>query len=798
MNITEKTLKYLSLFTFLILVVSFLIFPLTDLDIWMHLVTGKYIVENFEIPKVDIYSYTAFGRPWIDHEWLCQIIFYSFYQWGGYNGLIILRMIIFLVIFSLFFIIVSKKTNYFLALLASFLVLLVSHERFFLRPEVFTLLFVLIYIFILEEYQVKPSKLIYLLPILQIFWVNLHGYFLLGIAIPFLFLIGQFLAKRNNLPSLLWLLLAVVLVSFINPYTYQGLIYPFKILASLGTASRSVLENIAELKSPFFTNAPTLFWFKFLIVVSIFSVLLSTGFKTLNLSRSLLYILFLVLGLSVKRHVALFAFSITLISVYNLREIKKFKDYFLAFKKFSFFPSLKILTLLLATVYFFIFTDQIASNRFYLKTRILKTFALGLTPELFPEKAVDFLLQHNFKGHILNDMIGGSYLVWRYYPQRKVFLDGRTEVYGPAIFKDYRAAFRQPELLKEIAQKYDIDYILINHSLGGRGKLIKYLLQDPTWALIYFDQIAAVFIKNTAENKNFIDKFLVDLNAYNDPNHTFWKSIAKDYQHRIWARQEAFPYGFLKAAYLFMDLEQLKLAQIAFNRALELNGKFTMAHVGLGNVYNQQKLYPQSLRSYANALSINPNLSESYGNMAIIFEKQKLISQAERYYKKSIQLNPYASLNYYNLGFLYFEQKRFDLAVKPFKKAVKLNPSFGEAYRALAASLANTGQSLLAKKNFQKAISLIPNDEELHYNLGMLLQNMGKFNASLSELQQVLVLNPNNLEARHNLALSYLSLGLVFKAQEQWLAIKKQEPDNRWTKEYLKKLQLMGYEYAAN
>ena len=798
MNITEKILKYLLILSFFILVLVFLIFPLTDLDIWMHLVTGKYILENFTIPTSDIYSYTAFGHPWIDHEWLSQIIFYSFYQLGGANALIILRIILFLLIFYAFFAVLSKKTNYFLALLTSLLVLLVSHERFFLRPETFTLLFVLIYIFILDEYRLKSSRLIYLLPVLQILWVNLHGYFLLGIVIPFLFLIGHFLGKRNNRAFLSGLVLLIILVSFINPYTYQGVIYPFKILASWGGESRSVLKYISELKSPFVPGGPSLFWFKFLIFISALSFLLRAGFKKLNLWHLLLYLLFLTLGITVKRHIALFAFPVSLITVYNLTGIEKLRDYFLKLQKIKIFSPVKISILLLMIAYLFIFTSQVTSNRFYLKTRLLKTFDLGLTSEIFPEKAIDFLIQHNLKGHIFNDMVGGSYLVWRYYPQRKVFLDGRTEVYLTSVFEDYLAAFRQPQLFKGMAQKYNIDYVLINYSFSGREKLIKHLLEAPGWALVYFDKVAVVFIKNTSENKDFIDKHSVNLGVFNNPNHVFWASISKDYRPKKWPKQELFPYGFINTGFLFFHLGYPKQAEISFNKALELNHNFALGYAALGDIYSQQERYPQALVAYSKALAINPALPQAYHNLGRIYEKQGLISKAEKYYKKSISLNPYAYLSYYDLGFLYFEQKKFNRAIKPFKKSVKLNPYFGDAYSSLGASLANRGQFLLAKRSFQKAISLMPDNAQVHYNLGSVLKNMGKFNASISEFQQVLILEPDNVEARHDLALSYFSVGLVLKAQKQWLIIRKQDSENYPAKEYLKRLKMMGYQNALD
>ncbi len=61
---------------------------ITDPDVWWHLRTGELILATHTIPHTDPYSFTKSGQPWIDHEWLSQILIYSTYRLTGYAGLI--------------------------------------------------------------------------------------------------------------------------------------------------------------------------------------------------------------------------------------------------------------------------------------------------------------------------------------------------------------------------------------------------------------------------------------------------------------------------------------------------------------------------------------------------------------------------------------------------------------------------------------------------------------------------------------------------------------------------------------
>ncbi|MHB9156123.1 MAG: hypothetical protein ACYC5N_10645, partial [Endomicrobiales bacterium] len=67
------------------------IFPITDNDVWWHLETGEYLWQHKAIPRVDMFSYTIAGQPWIAFEWLAQLALFGVFQLAGLGGLTLFK-----------------------------------------------------------------------------------------------------------------------------------------------------------------------------------------------------------------------------------------------------------------------------------------------------------------------------------------------------------------------------------------------------------------------------------------------------------------------------------------------------------------------------------------------------------------------------------------------------------------------------------------------------------------------------------------------------------------------------------
>jgi hypothetical protein len=156
---------------------------------------------------------------------------------------------------------------------------------------------------------------------------------------------------------------------------------------------------------------------------------------------------------------------------------------------------------LILVMAFFIY--DATSDRYYIRDRSNKRFGFGISKISYPEKAIDFIQKKNICGNIFNDPAIGHYFTWRCFPERTVFLDGRFD------FPDrFLSHYYLPELWPKISERYLIDYALLGH---GRAPdlvgLIRMLYLNKDWVLVYYDEIAAVFVRDLPKNRETIEKF---------------------------------------------------------------------------------------------------------------------------------------------------------------------------------------------------------------------------------------------------------------------------------------------------
>ena len=195
---------------FLLILLFTLIFisqinTIIDIDLWWNLKTGEYIVRNLDVPCTDIFSYALEDMPWIDHEWFSQVLFYLIFSRFGWLGLNILKALIISVCFLiLIFLSASGRKKIACAVLFTLLSVLAFGYRSVLRPEIFSYLLFCAFLYILEK-----DKRLYMLPFLQIIWSNLHGYFILGPTLVFLYFAGRlFSGDKKRQKNLQWYLSA--------------------------------------------------------------------------------------------------------------------------------------------------------------------------------------------------------------------------------------------------------------------------------------------------------------------------------------------------------------------------------------------------------------------------------------------------------------------------------------------------------------------------------------------------------------------------------------------------------------
>jgi hypothetical protein len=154
----------------------------TDPDLWGHIRFGQVMLSSRHIVAYDIYSYTARGAVWRDHEYLSEVVMAAAYNLAGIIGLKLWKFLclggsILCIADGL----AGTEANCLVQLNALALTagLLVSYAQF--RPQLHTyLLFALMLAVLARDNYRRPGSVWLMVPIMAV-WSNLHGGFIIGI-----------------------------------------------------------------------------------------------------------------------------------------------------------------------------------------------------------------------------------------------------------------------------------------------------------------------------------------------------------------------------------------------------------------------------------------------------------------------------------------------------------------------------------------------------------------------------------------------------------------------------------------
>ncbi|WP_435016161.1 tetratricopeptide repeat protein [Tundrisphaera sp. TA3] len=227
-------------------------FPLKDTDFWWHLKAGDMIRQTGEVPRVDTLTYGAEGHPWVDLHWLFQVLI----SWGfgrfGVPGLTLAKCAITTAAVALLISARRKDWPVWAMVLAWVPALFVLGGRMYIRPETLTLLYLSAYLAVLFRWERWPA-LAFVLPAVQVLWVNTQGLFLLGPILMGFALVdaairrGALSPERRPWWRTVGIATALVGVAcLVNPYGLAGALYPLQLA---GTMSTPIFKTtIAELE----------------------------------------------------------------------------------------------------------------------------------------------------------------------------------------------------------------------------------------------------------------------------------------------------------------------------------------------------------------------------------------------------------------------------------------------------------------------------------------------------------------------------------------------------------------------
>jgi hypothetical protein len=386
-----------------------------DPDFGWHLMAGDYIRAH-GVPAHDIFTYTARNFPWIDHEWLNDVIVSWLYGSVGYLGL----GVIFGAIWTAAVVLAGRSRNWLLLFLAAMAMLPYAG----IRPISWTVLFLVILERILSA---KNKKLLWLTPPLFLLWANLHGGFLVGLAV-----VAAEASPRVR-SELTLVFVSGILVSFINPYGPRLYVELFR---TLGDAS---LRYRVQEWEPFYFALPTLLFICYTVALYWFGERRKVK-GVVSIPGALL-----VAALLSSRNAPLFVVA----------SIRKLEEYLGGLRAaLPSRPGKKERRLLLALLAVPVLLSAYSLYSFFWPS------GGGVS---YPQQEVAYLKAHPCTGNLFNDYDFGGYLIWQ-LPGRPVYIDGRMPSWryrGTDYYADFQRIYTDPAFLKEQFGRYDIRCALI-------------------------------------------------------------------------------------------------------------------------------------------------------------------------------------------------------------------------------------------------------------------------------------------------------------------------------------------------
>jgi hypothetical protein len=453
---------------------------MVDPSTGVHVRTGQWILARHAVPKLDLFSFTIPHKRWVDWEWLSDVIFAESYRVHGLAGVGAFALLLLCLISVVVYLTARLHSGPIVAGATCALVMATSTIHWLARPHLFTWLGVAALCWALE--RPDPERRIWLVVVGMILWVNLHPGFIAAFVVMGAWQAGAWLKSRfagkTEERDVCWrqtkgyvvMLCVCGVATLANPYFF-GLDHH---IASYLLSPHTVTGHVSEWLPPNFHN-PRLTWFELLLPVAA-SAGIWHAFKR-RFHWCLLTFGLMHLALSSVRNVPLFAIICAAPVAAAGEE---------ALARFTFWQEARE-------------AESIArkASAGWATTAVLIFGLAGIvTPGIWPVTLGEgsdipaAAIQHLPEGHLFTTDRWADYVIYA-MPGRRVFFDGRNDLYGPGFVRDYLTVLEAKPGWKSIANTFRFKVALV----PAGSAISAALAESGQWKLEYHDTRSLVFVR---------------------------------------------------------------------------------------------------------------------------------------------------------------------------------------------------------------------------------------------------------------------------------------------------------------
>jgi hypothetical protein len=477
---------------------------LSDSDTGWHIRTGEWILRNHQVPTRDLFSFTKNGQTWFAWEWLSDLAMGWLHSYGGLPAVIFASFVVLCATsLALYRTTVAESGQRLVSFLLTWLAMGAATVHWLARPHLITPLMAGLFCGQLNRVERGFNRwLLVVLPALTVFWVNLHGGFFVGIVLVLTYGVAAageqvlHIGRRDGWGRAGAYALTAgscVLASLVNPYGYHLHMHVIEYLGS-----PFYLQYISEFR-PVDFHWQSASYFETLLILAVAAALWHLGKG--RLVHVLLPLAWTHLALLSARNVPVFA-VVTLPSIaIAIGEWTGFAEHRWQANR------LGDAARAVAEV-----ENDLAGIAGRIRVRMALVPALGMIvmgfqlahpgrisrlraefdPTQFPVEAASFI-EHDTGSamKLFCSWQWGGYLIYRLWPSIKVFNDGRTDFYGPALVKEGLRAWQVAPDWSNILARYRVNTVLlpVDSALAGL------LRERRDWKLVYEDRVAVLLQK---------------------------------------------------------------------------------------------------------------------------------------------------------------------------------------------------------------------------------------------------------------------------------------------------------------
>jgi len=685
-----------------------------DGDVWFHLAYGKYFLANHTlIPDHTVFSWTPSDNSTIYCTWIPDISLYFLYYLGGLPALFSFRYLCFLLFILMVIQYAWKNQIIFhpLTWLICLTGLLMSQSAAFVKPEVFSFVFITILAWLWFTIrsgidQKKGIFLCYLIPFLFLTWVNSHGGYIFGMIFLGILFLGEMLnafsgEKFNPEIRKHFIISSFLSITtiFITPYGWK---YPAYLVRSLLINTQETTQHFANImayQSIFYPDAKHLHLIDYglasliILCILLYPKIRSRKFDwTLILSNIFLLLLYAYYLRTTYFFAAVFTFS---------------SLYLMASSGLPFHRNLykQIINSGIVVVLLFF------SIRANFEAICSPDFGFS-SDYISPIKEAQYIQDH-FKGLRLgNDYDCGAYLLWALWPDTKVFIDARSFPYQSWLQEYNEFLYGKDKTYKDrFVSSYNCDVWCLTYSFSQ----LSYFINSPDWRLVYYGPSACIFLSkriNFPAQSHEVSDSIYNVNFYQNDIISHFALSTGD---------------LLVAERLVEKMKPLPVCRI--QKELAAN-----ANIALGNSQIRNNKISDAIVSYRNALSINPGLYPVYNNIGNALLIANRIDEAIIQYSEALRIRPDYPEARKNLNITLVRKNKIEEAIEKQLLKLKKNPEDPETLKSLAMCYAMEARYEPALHCYLKELEIIPQKPETYYNIACLYANMGKIEESIKNL----------------------------------------------------------------